>query len=59
MSNIDIVIPNPSSESDKTALNALIQAMISMNKILICRYSYRKNSEPKLTALIPCKLLFE
>ncbi len=55
MSNIDIVIPNPASENDKTAFNALIQAMISINKVLICRFSPRKNAEPKLTALIPCK----
>ena len=55
MSTIDLVIPNPNSENDKSAFNALIQAMVSMNKVLICRYTPRKNSELKLTALLPCK----
>ena len=54
MSDVDLVIPNPTSESDKTAFEALVQAMISMNKVLICRYAPRNNSQPKLTVLSPC-----
>ena len=57
MSGVDLVIPNPTSENDKIAFNALVQTMISMNKVLVCRYAYRKNSDPKLTVLSPCKKL--
>jgi len=49
----DIIIPNPTSEKDKVAFTALIQAMISMNKVIIARYAPRKNSEPKLSVLSP------
>ena len=54
MSSIDLIIPNPNSETDKVAFNSLVQGMISMNKVMICRYSPKRNSDPKLTVLSPC-----
>ena len=56
MSGVDLVIPNPKSDSDKTAFEAIVQAMISLNKVLISRFCPRKNSQPKLSILSPCKL---
>lgn len=53
MSGVDMVIPNPQSENDITALKALISEMIKLNKVIIARYVYRQNSDPKLVVLTP------
>ena len=47
------MIPNPSSTNDFIAFNALIQEMISMNKVIICRYVFKNNANPKLVCLTP------
>lgn len=52
----DIVIPNPTSESDKTAFTSFVQGMIELNKYLICRFVPRANADAKLVVLIPCKI---
>ena len=53
MSGVDIVIPNPTSNSDIKGTLALVQEMIKMNKVIIARYVYRNNSQPKLVVLTP------
>ena len=53
MSGVDIVIPNPTSEEDIQATLALVTEMLKMNKVIIARYVYRNNSQPKLVVLIP------
>jgi ATP-dependent DNA helicase 2 subunit 2 len=53
MSTSDVIIPDPTSEIEMRAFHALVTEMITMNKVLICRYVYRTNSEPKLVVLYP------
>ena len=53
MSGVDIVIPNPTSNEDIKATLALVTEMIKMNKVIIARYVYRNNSQPKLVVLTP------
>ena len=53
MSGVDLVIPNPQSENDIKAMKALVEEMIKMNKVLIARYVYRNNSNPKSVVLSP------
>ena len=57
MGGCDIVVPNPTSDSDKTAFTAFVQGMIEMNKVLICRFVSRANADAKLVVLSPCKLI--
>ena len=53
MSGVDIVTPNPTSDSDIKGTLALVTEMIKMNKVIIARYVYRNNSQPKLVVLTP------
>ena len=53
MSGVDIVVPNPTSEEDIKGTTALVKEMIKMNKVIIARYVYRNNSQPKLVVLTP------
>ena len=53
MSGVDIVIPNPTSNEDIKGTLALVNEMIKMNKVIIARYVYRNNSQPKLVVLTP------
>ena len=53
MNGVDIVIPNPESENDIKAFTAIVKEMKEMNKVMICRYVYRENAEPKLVVLSP------
>lgn len=53
MSGVDIVIPNPGDDAEIRSFAALVEAMKSTNKVLICRYVYRENSDPKLVVLSP------
>jgi ATP-dependent DNA helicase 2 subunit 2 len=50
ISGVDIITP---VGGDATAFTAVVQSMIEMNKVLICRYVSRDNSEPKLVVLSP------
>ena len=53
MSGVDIVVPNPASPEDIKGTTALVSEMIKMNKVIIARYVYRNNSQPKLVVLTP------
>ena len=53
MSGVDLVIPNPTSNEDIKGTLALVTEMIKMNKVIIARYVYRNNSQPKLVVLTP------
>ena len=53
MSGVDIVVPNPTSEEDIIGTTALVQEMLKLNKVIIARYVYRNNSQPKLVVLTP------
>ena len=53
MSGVDLLIPNPSSEEDILALQSFVNEMLKMNKVLIARFVYRQNSDPKLVVLTP------
>lgn len=53
LGGVDIVIPNPEVIKEIEAFTALVQEMIRLNKVLICRYVYRNNSDPKLVVLTP------
>ena len=53
LSGVDVLIPNPSSSEDILALQSLVTEMLKLNKVLIARYVYRQNSEPKLVILTP------
>lgn len=53
MSGVDLLIPNPASEEDILALQSLVNEMLKMNKVLIARFVYRQNSDPKLVVLTP------
>ena len=53
MSGVDIVIPNPTSNDDIRGTLALVNEMIKMNKVIIARYVFRNNAQPKLVVLTP------
>ena len=53
MSGVDIVVPNPASPEDIKGTTALVIEMLKMNKVIIARYVYRNNSQPKLVVLTP------
>ena len=53
MSGVDLVVPNPTSNEDIQGTLALVNEMIKMNKVIIARYVYRNNSQPKLVVLTP------
>ena len=53
MSGVDVVIPNPTSEENIKGTLALVNEMIKMNKVIIARYVYRNNAQPKLVVLTP------
>ena len=53
MSGVDIVIPNPTSNEDIKGTLALVNEMIKMNKVIIARYVFRNNAQPKLVVLTP------
>ena len=53
MSGVDIVVPNPTSNEDIKGTLALVTEMLKMNKVIIARYVYRNNSQPKLVVLTP------
>ncbi len=53
LAGTDVIIPNPTSSKDYRAFYALIQEMINSNKVLLCRYVYRNNANPKLVCLTP------
>jgi len=53
MGGVDIVIPNPESANDIETFTAFVMEMIETNKVLICRYVARNNTEPKLVVLTP------
>ena len=53
MSGVDIVVPNPASPEDIKGTTALVIEMVKMNKVIIARYVYRNNSQPKLVVLTP------
>ena len=53
MGSVDIVIPNPNSENDLKATMAIVNEMIKLNKVIIARYVFRNNVQPKLVVLIP------
>jgi ATP-dependent DNA helicase 2 subunit 2 len=50
MSGVDVITP---VSGDVLAFTAIVQSMIEMNKVLICRYVYRENADPKLVVLSP------
>ena len=47
------MMPNPTNEKVIGAFKAIVEEMIKMNKVIIARYVYRANSDPKLVVLIP------
>lgn len=53
MSGVDIVVPNPASESDCKAFKTIVKEMLSMNKVIIARYIARANAQPRLAVLTP------
>jgi ATP-dependent DNA helicase 2 subunit 2 len=53
MCGVDLVIPNPTNEDDIRAFCAIVQEMHNSNKVMICRYVYRNNADPKLVVLSP------
>jgi len=53
MGGVDIVVPNPTSPEDIIGVTAFVQEMIKINKVIIARYVYRNNSQPKLCVLTP------
>lgn len=53
MGGTDIVIPNPNDSVQVKAFYALVESMLSQNKVLICRFVARAKSEPKLVVLLP------
>lgn len=53
MGGTDLVIPNPESDKDIKAFAALVNEMKELNKVVICRYVYRENADPKLIVLSP------
>ena len=53
MGGVDLVMPNPTNEKVIGAFKAIVEEMIKMNKVIIARYVYRTNSDPKLVVLIP------
>lgn len=53
LGGVDMVVPNPESQEDCKAFAAMVHEMLDMNKVLICRYVYRDNNDPKLVVLSP------
>jgi len=53
MGGSDIVVPSPGNENDKKSLTVLVEEMQKTNKVMICRFVSRANSDPKLVVLIP------
>ena len=53
MSGVDLLIPNPASEGDVLALQSLVTEMRKMNKVVVARFVYRQNADPKLVVLTP------
>lgn len=53
MSGSDVVFPNPNDSTQVKAFYSMVEAMISQNKVLICRFISRAKSEPKLVVLSP------
>jgi Ku70/Ku80 beta-barrel domain/Ku70/Ku80 C-terminal arm len=48
------VVPSVgNSNKDKIALHSIVQEMIKMNKVLICRFVPRANADPRLVVLNP------
>lgn len=54
MAGVDLVIPNPESRyGDIEAFFGIVTEMIKANKVLIARYIFRANADPKLVVLTP------
>ncbi len=46
-------MPSPGNENDKRAITVLVEEMQKTNKVMICRFVSKANSDPKLVVLIP------
>lgn len=53
MAGVDLITPNPTDSNEIGAFHAIVSEMIKMNKVLIARYVYRQNADPKLVVLTP------
>lgn len=53
MAGCDVVIPEPSDVLQVRAFTAIVESMISLNKVLLCRFIARSKTEPKLVVLHP------
>lgn len=48
------VIPPKDSVKEQQSFDALVVALLDLDKVALVRYISRKNSAPKLGALLPC-----
>jgi len=55
MSGVDVLIAKDKDLHARKALASLIHALYELERVAICRYISRKNSQPKLVCLIPRK----
>ena len=53
ISNADCVVADPANPKASLALSCLIRALSEQEKVALCRFSVRENSEPKLVCLFP------
>ena len=53
MGGTDAIFPNPNDSSQVKAFYAMVESMISLNKVLICRFVAKQKSRPKLVVLHP------
>lgn len=53
MGNTDCVAAEPGNINAAIALSSLIHGLVEMEKVALCRFSFRANAEPKLVVLIP------
>jgi len=58
MSGVDVLVAQDKNKHDRKALASLIHALYELERVAICRYITRKNSQPKLVCLIPRKYPF-
>lgn len=53
MSGVDMILPSQDA-SHETAFAAFVQALYQRNDVVLVRYSYRENSNVRLSVLSPC-----
>jgi hypothetical protein len=53
MGGVDVLIASNYDKHAQKALASLIHALYELERVAICRYITRKNSQPKLVCLIP------